>query len=133
MFDDTDSWGNRPDGNLVADFFGNSIRLLATELDCGFVVAVHENYLDVPEYRALADRLEPVALPRFDDAAGALRAILQKRLEVTGARCHVGDVLSTGAVDCLVKVYEAAPDLRRVLGVAALAVRKTLDDPELGS
>jgi hypothetical protein len=131
VFDDTDSWGNRPDGNLVADFFGNSIRLLATELDCGFVVAVHENYLDVPEYRALADRLEPVVLPRFDDAAGALQAILQKRLEVTGTRCDVADVLSAGAVGRPFASYETAPDLRRVLGVAALAVRKTLDDPEL--
>jgi hypothetical protein len=131
VFDDTDSWGNRPDTSLVAGFFDANIRLLTTELDCGFVIAVHESYLDVPEYRVLADRLEPVSLPRFPHPAAALTAILQRRLDVTGLHCAVDDVMSADAIDELAQIYETAPDLRRVLAVAKLAVRKTLDDAEL--
>jgi hypothetical protein len=130
IFDDTDSWANRPDGNLVASFFDSNIRMLTSELDCGFVIAVHESYLRVPAYRALADRLEPVQLPHFADPVVALRTILQKRLDVTGLSCAVEDVMSADALNALARIYETGPDLRRVLGVAALAVRKALDDAE---
>ncbi|HEX7299829.1 MAG TPA: hypothetical protein VF257_12580, partial [Solirubrobacteraceae bacterium] len=127
VFDDTDAWGNRPDASLVASFFEGPVRLLATELDCGFALAMHRSYVDVPEYRALADRLEPIGLPRLPDPASALRAILQRRLDVRLLDFPVAAALDDGALDALAAIYAAKEDVRRAIVVAGLAVRIAIE------
>jgi hypothetical protein len=135
LFDDTDAWlqfpGKEEEARARAEgFFGNNVRMLTRELDCGFALAVHRSYLELPSYRALADSLEHIDVPRFLDPSGAIGAILQKRMEVDELEVGVGDAFSIEALDELGSLYEELPDLRRIMGIAGLAVRKAHDDDE---
>jgi hypothetical protein len=135
IFDDTDSWLQFPDREVEArvraeGFFGNNVRMLTRELDCGFALAVHRTYLELPAYQAIADSLEHIVVPRFADPARAIAAILQRRMDVDELEIGVEDAFSPEALDQLGSLYEDLPDLRRIMGIAGLAVRKAHDDDE---
>jgi energy-coupling factor transporter ATP-binding protein EcfA2 len=135
IFDDTDAWlqfpGREEEARERAEgFFGNNVRMLTRELDCGFALAVHRSYLALPSYQALADSLEHIEVPRFAEPAGALGTILQKRMDVDQLGIGVADAFSGEALAELGSLYEELPDLRRIMGIAGLAVRKAFDDDE---
>jgi len=135
IFDDTDAWLQLPGqedaaSELATGFFGSNVRMLSKEVDCGFVLAVHRSYLALPAYQAVADSLETVSLPALPDPPAALTAILQRRIDVDELEIAVEDAFAEDAIHTLADIYEDVPDLRRVMAIAGLAVRKAHDDDE---
>ncbi len=136
VFDDTDHWLRLPGQEQAAqetatDFFSNNVQMLTREVDCGFVLAVHGTYVDeVPAYAYVAQSLEAIEVPVLADSATAIDRIVQRRMDVDGLGLSVTDVFDADSLDALGEVYSDAPDLRRVMSVAGLAVRKTYDDLE---
>jgi hypothetical protein len=135
VFDDTDAWlrfpGKEEDARERAEgFFGNNVRMLTRELDCGFALAVHRSYLELPAYQAVADSLEHIEVPCFAEPAPAIGTILQRRMEIDELGFVVDDAFAPEALEELGSLYEDLPDLRRIMGIAGLAVRKAHDDGE---
>jgi energy-coupling factor transporter ATP-binding protein EcfA2 len=135
VFDDTDAWLQLPGQEqaareLATGFFSSNVRMLSREVDCGFVLAVHRSYLSLPAYQAIADSLEIVDLPTLSDPVAAIFAILQRRIDVDELGIEVGDAFAGDAVEALAGIYADVPDLRRVMAIAGLAVRKAHDDEE---
>jgi hypothetical protein len=135
ILDDTDAWLQLPGQqeearDLASGFFGSNVKMMSRELDCGFAVAVHRSYLSLPAYQEIADSLEPIDLPVLDDPPAAITAILQRRMDVDELDISVEDAFSEGALEGLAGIYSDVPDMRRVMAVAGLAVRKAHDDEE---
>jgi energy-coupling factor transporter ATP-binding protein EcfA2 len=135
VFDDTDAWLQLPGQEDVArelatGFFGSNVRMLSREIDCGFVLAVHRSYLSLPAYQTIADSLEAVDLPTFPDPFAAIVAILQRRIDVDEIGIGVNDAFAEDAIQALASIYSDVPDLRRIMAIAGLAVRKAHDDEE---
>lgn len=136
VFDDTDHWlrlpGQEHDAEALAtDFFANNVQMLTREVDCGFVLAVHTAYVEkVPAYARVAASLEPIELPTLGDAREAIERIVQRRLDVDSLHVAASDVFDPDSLAALGDVYADAPDLRLVISVAALAVRKAYDDAD---
>jgi hypothetical protein len=86
--------------------------------------------LSCPPTQAVADSLEHIEVPCFAEPAQAIRTILQRRMEVDELGFGVEDAFSAEALDELGSLYGDLPDLRRVMGIAGLAVRKAHDDDE---
>jgi hypothetical protein len=136
IFDDTDAWlqfpGKEEEARERAEgFFANNVRMLTRELDCGFALAVHRSYLELPAYQAMADSLEHIEVPRFAEPARAIGAILLRRMEVDELEIDVEEAFAAEALDELGSLYGDLPDLRRIMGIAGLAVRKAHDDDEV--
>ena len=78
VLDDTDTWITRPHdrqpAQLADAFFARNVRMLASEIDCGFILAVHTSYLDLPAYREIAPRLERIRVPSSVGPRPTLRA-----------------------------------------------------------
>jgi energy-coupling factor transporter ATP-binding protein EcfA2 len=135
IFDDTDAWLQLPGQedvarNLATGFFGANIRMLTREIDCGFALAVHRSYLLLPAYQGVAESLEPLDLPVLPDPAAAIAAILQRRIDVDRLGVTIDEAFTGDAIQSLAAIYADAPDLRRVMAIAGLAVRKAHDDEE---
>lgn len=135
ILDDTDAWLQLPGQEdeareLATGFFGSNVKMMSRELDCGFAVAVHRSYLSLPAYQEIADSLEPIELPVLDDPPAGIEAILQRRMDVDELGISVGDAFLTEALGALAGIYSDVPDMRRVMAVAGLAVRKAHDDEE---
>jgi energy-coupling factor transporter ATP-binding protein EcfA2 len=135
VFDDTDAWLQLPGQEdaarkLASGFFSNNIRMLTREIDCGFALAVHRSYLALPAYQGLADSLEAIELPVLPDPVAAIKAILQRRIDIDELGVALEDVFDDQAVETLASSYADVPDLRRVMAIAGLAVRKAHDDED---
>lgn len=102
LFDDTDTWISRPNdaapAALAEGFFGRNVRMLTSELDCGFVVAVHPTYLPLPTYQRIAQRLESIRIPQLAHPDRDLTRILDRRLRVAGVEATVDDVFQPEAI-----------------------------------
>jgi len=136
IFDDTDAWLQLPGQeeearNLATGFFGNNVRTLSREVDCGFVLAVHRSYLELPAYQAIADSLEHIELPVLADPGTAITAMIERRIEVDGLGIAVADAFDDGALEALALIYSNAPDIRRVLAIAGSAARKAFEDQDV--
>jgi hypothetical protein len=105
--------------------------MLATEIDCGFVVAVHTSYLALPAYRELAPRLDRVRVPGLSDPEAALTRILSRRFSVARLDIGVDEVFEATALRALASLYADLSDIRRVIATAATAVRLSLDAGDL--
>ena len=103
--------------------------MLTGEIDCGFILAVHTTYLDLPAYREIAPRLERIRVPQLGRPEAELARILTHRLEVAGLDIPLDQVFEPAALAVLAKTYEDLPDVRRA--IAASAVRLALEDEEL--
>ncbi len=135
VLDDTDTWIARPHdahpAQLANAFFSRNVRMLVSEIDCGFAVAVHTSYLHLPAYREVAPRLEQIRVPQLPNPASNLATILTRRLEASGLGHQLDDVFAPAAIAALARLYEDLPDVRRAIATAAGAVRLTLEDNEL--
>jgi hypothetical protein len=134
VLEDSDTWIARPHdqapAKLADAFFSRNVRMLASELDCGFVVAVHTTYLNLPAYREVAGRLERVQIPQLPDPEADLTRIIARRLELAGMDFTVGDVFEPDALTALASLYEDARDVRRAIATAASAARLALDEDQ---
>jgi hypothetical protein len=133
VLDDTDTWIARPHdqqpAQLADSFFARNVRMLASEIDCGFILAVHTTYLDLPAYREVAPRLERIRVPQLDQPEADLARILTHRLEVAGLDIPLDQVFEPAALTVLASTYEDLPDVRRTIATAATAIRLTLEEP----
>jgi hypothetical protein len=135
VFDDTDAWLQLPGQEeaatrLASGFFGANVRMLSREIDCGIALAVHRSYLDLPAYRHVAESLEAIEIPVLADPIAAIRAILQRRIDVDELSVTVEDAFDDDAIAALAGAYADIPDLRKVMATAGLAARKVYDDPD---
>jgi energy-coupling factor transporter ATP-binding protein EcfA2 len=135
VFDDSDAWLQLPGQEAefrarASGFFGTNVRMLSRELDCGVVLAVHRSYLELPAYQGIADSLEHIELPTLSDSATAIVAILQRRIDVDELGIAVAEAFDDDAIEALAAIYADVPDLRRVMAIAGLAVRKAHDDED---
>jgi hypothetical protein len=138
VFDDTDAWLQLPGQEEVArelatGFFSSNVRMLSRELDCGFAVAIHRSYLELPAYQQVADSLEPIRLPVLEEPGPAIEAIMQRRMAVDELDFSVPDAFEPEATAALAAVYSEVPDMRRIMAIAGLAVRKAHDDEDATS
>jgi len=135
VLDDTDTWIARPHdahpAQLADAFFARNVRMLVSEIDCAFVVAVHTSYLDLSAYREVAPRLERIHVPQLPNPETDLAKILARRFEASGLDAALADVFEPAALTVLVHLYEDLPDVRRAIATAASAVRLALDDDEI--
>jgi hypothetical protein len=133
VLDDTDTWIARPHdqqpAQLADAFFARNVRMLASEIDCGFILAVHTTYLDLPAYREIAPRLERIRVPQLGRPETDLARILTHRLEVAGLGIPLDQVFEPTALAVLASTYEDLPDVRRTIATAATAIRLTLEEP----
>lgn len=139
VVDDSDSLTRRlasraTRDELVAGFFGPVLRSL-TELRAGLVVAVHDEYLQLPSFTQA--RREHGALERLIQVpavvSGQLHRILERRVRMalSGA---AGDALTRPAVDALAELNRTGTgrNLRTTLGIAHAALVAAVDrDAEL--
>ena len=92
VIDDSDRWLQigQTDLSQVADaFFTRNVQMLAKELDCGFVVAVHDHYLELGGYvdtRALLST--EIRIPRFENPDVAIGQILGRRISSLRSGLH---------------------------------------------
>ena len=90
VIDDSDRWLQigQTDLSQVADaFFTRNVQMLAKELDCGSVVAVHDHYLELGGYvdtRALLST--EIRIPRFENPDVPIGQILGRRIELAEVR-----------------------------------------------
>ena len=135
VLEDTDTWIARPHDQLPAQladaFFARNVRMLASEIDCGFILAVHTSYLDLPSYQELAPRLERIHVPPLAHPETGLDRILTRRLQLAELDLTPKDIFEPAALTVLANIYEDQPDLRRTIATAATAVRLALEEPDL--
>ncbi len=123
LLDDTDKWLRSGEGSIDDElrdsFFRRVLRLLAEDLGCAAVVAVHPTYLDDDSYRAAPGSLSAgITLPRLPRVA-ALAEVLQHRDWIaTGAEPNVSGAWSPEAVVALFERYSGPLTLRRTLTLA---------------
>ena len=129
VFDDTDRWLSDQTAQLVERFFGEGVRWLL-ELPAALIVAVHPHYFrPVPQEELLQYLDTRITIPRLD-SAGAIDAILRRRIEqyadiVEPDLAHVLDPDTSAAV---LDVYLEAGSLRRALQVCHTALHDALSD-----
>jgi energy-coupling factor transporter ATP-binding protein EcfA2 len=132
VIDDSDSWLRIGDTDLTERanaFFTRIVPMLAKELDCGFVIAVHDQYLDLEGYRETqALYSTTIHIPRLEHPSAAIEAILARRIELAEVTAGPGELFSSGAVARLATVYDAGLNLRKVLAAADRSVQHAASD-----
>jgi hypothetical protein len=127
VLDDTDRWlrvGEVDRRELVGRFFGSIVRMLA-ERGCGLVVAVHESYLELPEYQngTRGFLTDSVRVPELREVA-ALNAILEHRIAIQMDGTALHEVIDSDASERLFSYYQTAGSrsLRWTLQIAHSAL-----------
>jgi Cdc6-like AAA superfamily ATPase len=132
VIDDSDRWiraAGKDQINVADAFFAGVVPLLARELGCGFVVAVHDQYLDLESYRQAKQLLSRViSLPLPDDSIGAIEAILDRRMEVVGVDDRATDLLEPQALERLAALYCENRSLRMMLATVNRATQLGCSD-----
>lgn len=133
--DDTDRLGRvagKAAGKVLGGFFGEVLRELADNLECGLLIAIHDDYLtsDDFDYRELTHGvLENMWMPKLTHAE-QLAAIISRRAEFLTPPCAAPDLVAADALHTLIRLHcnEHAGSVRRTLGVLAAALKLAVDD-----
>jgi hypothetical protein len=133
--DDTDRLGRvagKTAGKVLAGFFGEVLRELADNLDCGLLIAVHDDYLSSGDfdYRDLTHGvLENVRIPKLTQPE-QLAAIISRRAGFLAPPCAAADLVGADALHTLIRLHcnEHARSVRRTLSVLAPALKLAIDD-----
>lgn len=132
IIDDSDRWLRRgePRLDIVGAFFGRIVRTLA-ELETSLTIAVHENYLDLAEYRdntvgVINTRIDVPALTEKDQLA----RILDHRVQVVGVDDGSADIFTADGLARLWRFYKAecGCSLRKTLQIAHTALSEAARD-----
>ena len=138
VIDDSDHWLRIPEldrSPLANEFFTQNVRTMATELACGFVLAVHDDYLDYPGYIETEDLFSTIIhVPWFEtgSAAAPISRIMQHRIDVHQVVASVEEVFDAEALTGLEWHYftGAGGSLRDVLQVADRSIQHACSDAE---
>lgn len=132
IIDDSDRWVRIGGHDLrpVADaFFMQVVPVLAREAGCGFVIAVHDEYLDLPSYQQAQQLLSRVvALPLAENACAAITAILDRRIELATLNGSAEALLEAQALELLAERYREDRSLRRMLATVDRATQRGCAD-----
>lgn len=116
VIDDSDTWlriGGTDLTTVANAFFTRVVRMLAKELDCGFVVAVHDDYLELEGYREIRAFLSTeIRIPRLDPAVEGVGRILARRIELAEVEAEPVELFEGGALGRLAAAYEDDSSLR---------------------
>lgn len=128
VLDDSDGWSleSGPNGSAPARAFFSRVLRIFADFPGALVLAVHEDYLSMPEFQEVESFLETrITLPAFEvHAEQALGRILERRMAVQGVKADLSDVFHEGALEALAHFYrEADCNLRKVIWVARAALR----------
>lgn len=132
VFDDSDTWLRMPelDRTAVANaFFLRTIRMITEELAAGLVLAVHDNYLELPGYREASEWLSgEIRVPRLIDSRLGIESILRNRLVAAEVDAPIEDVMETEAIGHLGAHYDGEKTIRDVLRIAQRSLQHALSD-----
>jgi len=127
IIDDSDHWIRVAGKDLTATadgFFLHVVPFLTREIGCGFVLAIHDQYLELQSYREAGVLLSrTIRLPRPAEARSAIIAILERRMEVAELSANWSDVLDPAAIYLLAELYEENRSLRRMLATVDRATQ----------
>lgn len=132
IIDDSDAW-LRIDGSDLAEvasrFFDRVVRMLAKEVDCGFIVAVHDEYTELDAYRSAGDWLSAVIeIPTLPDGVAGVTRILAGRLELFDSDAVIEEVIEPDAVAVLADRYAATRNVRDLLRTVDRALEHASSD-----
>lgn len=127
IIDDSDRWiriAGKDPTEIANGFFLQVVPFIAREMGCGFVIAIHDQYLDLQSYREGSVLLSrTIRLPMPPDARSAIAAILERRMEVAESIPRWSDVLDSAAIDLLAELYRETGSLRRMLATVDRATQ----------
>jgi Cdc6-like AAA superfamily ATPase len=127
ILDDTDRWiqvAGKDQIEVANAFFLQIVPLLAREIGCGFVVAVHDQYVDLDSYRETKQLFSRIIdLPMPTDAESAIAAILDRRIELAGMAPRLDELLESEAIQLLAELYRGNRSLRMVLATVNRATQ----------
>jgi predicted ABC-type transport system involved in lysophospholipase L1 biosynthesis ATPase subunit len=119
ILDDTDRWirvAGKDQIEVANAFFLQIVPLLAREIGCGFVIAVHDRYVDLDSYRETKLLLSRIIdLPMPTDAESAITAILDRRIELADVEARSDELLEPEATQLLAELYRRNRSLRMML------------------
>jgi hypothetical protein len=127
VIDDTDHWAGRGEEGIkiARAFFSNVLRPYAKNLDLRLLLAVHDHYRELEEYRAARDFLREFEVPALSPPAEALGRILAQRIDQSSCDASLREVFEDGAVDRLEAEYDRLErNLRKTLTIAYVALAK---------
>jgi hypothetical protein len=133
VLDDSDGWSpasGTDKSALIEAFFGRVIRIFA-DFPGALVLAVHEDYFDVPAYQEAESFIESrIAIPHFDgQAEKVLGRLLEHRMRIQGVDTPLSEVFEQGALTALADHYRVANrNLRKVIWVTRSALRHASAD-----
>jgi Cdc6-like AAA superfamily ATPase len=127
ILDDTDRWirvAGKDKIEIANAFFLQIVPLLAREVGCGFVIAVHDQYLDLDSYRETKPLFSRIIdLPMPEDAESAIAGILDRRIELTGVEARSHELLEPDATRLLADLYRGSRSLRMMLATVNRATQ----------
>ncbi len=115
---------------LFRGFFGEVLREIAEQLECGLVIAVHDRYRDREDYAGFtAGRITTKEIPRLTEP-GQLAQIIDRRGEFADPPVASGELLSEAGLHRLMAIHmsERAGGLRATLGVFHQALGLAISD-----
>jgi hypothetical protein len=133
--DDTDRLGRvagKASAKVLGGFFGDVLRDLADNLECGVLVAVHDSYLDAPDFdysQLTAGLLQDMRMPKITQPE-QLAAIISRRAAFLTPACEASDLIASDALKALIRLHrgEHACSVRRTLSVLAPALSLAVGD-----
>jgi hypothetical protein len=133
IVDDSDRWlriGVEDQTAVAEAFFRRIVPMLAREVDCGFVIAVHEEYLNLHAYREARTLLSrEINLPVPADSRLAIASVIDHRLRLFfGSDTTTDDLIDGAGLGLLATIYATTRNLRKVLAVLNRATQLALTD-----
>ena len=132
VIDDSDRWlqiGGTDLSEVANAFFTRNVQMLAKELDCGFVVAVHDHYLGLDGYKDTQALLSAeIRIPQFEEPAIAIARIIGRRVELADVGASPDELFEPEALAQLAELYEEKSNLRRVLAAIDRSVQHACSD-----
>ena len=133
VFDDSDAWlrvAGEDSTPLANAFFAENVDMLARETDCGFVVAVHNQYTSLDSYRAVRAQFSAqIGLPPDGlEMTTAITAMLARRIQLAGVGSEPAQIFEQAALDLLVTRFEETHNLREAIRGADWAVQHARAD-----
>jgi hypothetical protein len=135
LADDTDRLlaiaGDDAQGDaLFRGFFGEVLREIAEQLECGLVVAIHDRYRDREDYAGFtAGRIASKEIPRLAEPA-QLAQIIDRRGEFAEPRVMCSELITDGGLQRLTAIHanEPAGGLRATLSIFHQALGLAVSD-----
>lgn len=115
---------------LFRGFFGEVLREIAEQLECGLVIAIHDRYRERDDYAGYtAGRITTKEIPRLTEP-GQLAQIIDRRGEFADPAVTCGELLTEAGLHRLTAIHmsERVGGLRATLGVFHQALGLAISD-----